>query len=134
MASYRLGLEHVYERSVPMLASPLPAPPADEVVTPRQLIPVVVTLVWQGQEFDVPAAAEAWTASQDAGETSLQQLRTVQSVKSAPSHVHRRCRASCSRTSMFGTARDGRLFRGKYGGRLGTASYTKVWRRPVPRR
>jgi hypothetical protein len=33
------------------------------VVTPAEPIPVV-TLVWDGQEFDAPAAAQAWTASQ----------------------------------------------------------------------
>jgi hypothetical protein len=46
------------------LAQPLPPPPNEQVVTPAEPIPVVVTLVWQGQEFDVPAAAEAWTPSQ----------------------------------------------------------------------
>jgi hypothetical protein len=49
---------------VPKIARPLPAPPEHEVVTAEQPIPVMMTMVHDGEEWDLPAVAEAWTASQ----------------------------------------------------------------------
>lgn len=46
------------------IARPLPAPPEGEVITPQLPIPVMMTMVDGDAAWDLPAVAEAWTASQ----------------------------------------------------------------------
>jgi hypothetical protein len=55
----------MYEECVAFrIARSLPEPPEHEVVNPEQPIPVMLTMVHDGEEWDLPAVAEAWTASQ----------------------------------------------------------------------